>query len=173
MLPSGCGQSIPHKLVCGGFIPDAEVALPGPEKAGENAVMRRTLCLIVALASATLACDDNPVAPSDVVAHEWQLVSIEREGSSPVVVPDPSRYTLRLEQGGRVMVRSDCNSCGGTYSMSGLSLEIASLACTRAFCGEASLDSTYVQALEGTKTLSADAAELTIGGNGRVLRFRR
>jgi heat shock protein HslJ len=135
--------------------------------------MLRTLWLIAAVASATLACDDNPVGPSDVIAHEWQLVSIEREGSSPIAVPDPSRYTLRLEEGGRVAVRSDCNSCGGTYSMSGLSLEIASLACTRAFCGEASLDSTYVQALEGRKAVSADASELTISGNGRVLRFRR
>ncbi len=135
--------------------------------------MVRANWVIIAVAAATLGCDDNVVGPSDVVAHVWQLVALEQEGSSPVVVPDPSRYTLRLEQDGRVAVRSDCNSCGGSYAIAGTSLTIAPLACTRVFCGEASLDSAFTRALEGTTTVAAGASEMTISGNGRVLRFRR
>jgi heat shock protein HslJ len=129
--------------------------------------------LIITAAALTAGCEENLVGPSDVVGQLWQLVSIEREGTAPVTVPDPSRYTLLLEQDGRVSVRSDCNSCGGSYSMRSLSVDIAPLACTRVFCGEASLDSVYTQALQGTKTVSPGGAEMTISGNGTVLRFRR
>jgi heat shock protein HslJ len=135
-------------------------------------MIRFTWLAIVATAI-TMACTDNSIGPSDAVGGAWQLVSIQRNGSNPITVADPSRYTLQLDADGRVRVKSDCNSCGGSYTLSGSALQFSPLACTRAFCGEASLDSIYSQALDGTKTVSVNDSTLTLTGNGATLQFKR
>jgi heat shock protein HslJ len=133
----------------------------------------RLAMLAVFAAAITSGCDDgNPVAPSDVVAQTWELVSLQRDGSD-VVVPDPAKYTLRLEEDGRVGVKSDCNSCGGSYSLSGSDLEFSAIACTKVACQTPTLDPDYALALEGPKTVSLSDSELIIRGNGVTLRFRR
>jgi heat shock protein HslJ len=103
----------------------------------------------------------------------WALVSLQREGSDPIVVQDPSRYTLRLEEDGRVAVKSDCNSCGGSYSISGSAVEFNTIACTKVACPGGSLDPDYALALEGPKTVSLDGSQMTVRGNRVTLRFRR
>jgi heat shock protein HslJ len=134
--------------------------------------MRRTMFVIVTALAASVACENNPTSPSDVVAHNWQLVSFETEGSGLVMVQDPSRYTLRLEEDGRASVKSDCNSCGGTYTLTGTTLELGGIACTKVACGDDSLDPTYARALEGPKTVSVDDSQLTVRGAGITLHFR-
>ena len=135
--------------------------------------MVRLTWLTVIVAAAAMACADNSIGPSDVIGNTWRLVSIQRDGSNPITVPDPSRYTLQLDDNGRVGAKSDCNSCGGSYTLSGSTLQFSPLACTKAFCGNASLDSVYSQALDGTKTVSVSDSNLTLTGGGVTLRFTR
>jgi heat shock protein HslJ len=122
--------------------------------------------------AASVGCEDNPAAPSDVIARDWQLVSFQMEGSEEVIVQDPSRYTLRLGEDDRAAVKSDCNSCGGSYALSGTTLEVGPLVCTKVACGSDSLDPTYARALEGPKSVSVDDSQLTVRGAGVTLRFR-
>lgn len=103
----------------------------------------RTMLLGFAVGVIAVGCAGNPVEPSDVSGREWRLMSIQRFGNNPVVVENPSRYTLRLDEDGRAAVRSDCNTCGSSYTLNGSSLKRDPLACTRVFCGDASLDSQY------------------------------
>ena len=133
--------------------------------------MRTVLMMI--LAGATIACGGSVNAPSDAVGKTWRLVSIQEGDAPPTSVQNSSRYTLRLEDGGRVSVMSDCNSCGGTYTLDGSALELQGLACTRVGCGDGSLDPAYARALEGTKTATIDDEDLVISGNGVTLRFGR
>jgi heat shock protein HslJ len=126
--------------------------------------------LLVAMTMSTLACD-NPLEPSDILDQTWHLVSIERAGLPPLVVDDPSRYTLRLESE-RALVQSDCNSCNGTQALDESMLQVGPLACTRAFCGEDSLDPLFPQALDGTHRVSVSGSELRLQSGGRILRFR-
>ena len=135
--------------------------------------MVRLTWLAIIVSSAATACTDNSVGPSGVIGGTWQLVSIQRNGSDPISVANPSRYTLRLDEDGRVRVMSDCNSCGGSYTLSGSTLAFTPLACTRAFCGEASLDSIYSRALDGTSTVSVNDSTLSITGGGVTLQFKR
>lgn len=129
--------------------------------------------LLVALAlSAAIACDETPTSPSDLVNLNWQLVSIARSGSAVIAVPDPARYTIQFTDGGRVAIRSDCNTCGGPYTLSAAALSLGPLACTRAFCGSTSLDSTFTDALAGARSLARTGSELVIRGNDVELRFR-
>jgi heat shock protein HslJ len=111
--------------------------------------------------------------PSDTIGVQWRLMSLQEEGADPIVVEDPSRYTLRLEDNGQVAVKSDCNSCGGTYTLDGSSLELSPMTCTLIACPTGSLDPAFSRALEGTKTVTVDDDEMTITGSGVTLRFGR
>ena len=135
--------------------------------------MNRAL-VILASAIALASCDSNePLAPSDVVGDTWRLVWLQETGSSIVVVDDPSRYTLQFGSDGRLAVRSDCNSCGGPYTLTGASLEVGPLACTRAFCGDASLDSRYTGALDRARSVARTDNEMTIQAGNTILRLRK
>jgi heat shock protein HslJ len=119
-----------------------------------------------------VGCDDNPVGPTPIRDVTWKLETIERAGSPTVTVPDPEQYTLRLEADGRLSARADCNTCNGRYVLTGASLSISPMACTRAFCGLSSLDGSYVAALESARVASVSGSKLVIQGSGVVLRFR-
>jgi heat shock protein HslJ len=135
--------------------------------------MLRVMGLAVATAAVAMGCGGGLTEPSDAVGRTWRLVTVEKQGSDPVSVSDPSKYTLRLEDNGNVGVMSDCNSCGGTYSLNGSTLELSVLTCTLVACGETSLDSVYRATLEGNKTVAVADSELTIVGGDTTLRFRR
>jgi heat shock protein HslJ len=133
--------------------------------------MKRTMSVVIAALAVSAGCEDNPTAPSNVIARNWQLVSFQTEGSGLVTVQDPSRYTLRLEEDGRASVKSDCNSCAGRYTLAGSTLELGPVACTKVACGDDSLDQTYARALEGRKTVEIDDSQLTVRGAGVTLHF--
>ena len=130
------------------------------------------VALVAALAAA--GCKTDPVSPSDLMGATWQLTSFQDGTSSAVAVADPTRYTLGFGSDGRATVKSDCNSCGGAYSLDGAAFRMGPLACTRAFCGTASLDPAYPAALDKARAVTMDVAnELTIHGDGVTLRFRK
>lgn len=136
---------------------------------------RRRFTAVVVCAAALLlaaACEESPTRPSDIQGQTWRLVSIQRGGAAPIAVAEPSRYTLRFADAGRINVRSDCNTCGGGYSMTGTSVSIGALACTRVFCGPVSLDGEYTGALGSARSLARSGDELTIQCDGVVLRFQ-
>ena len=129
---------------------------------------------MVVAAALLASCDEAPLAPSAATAVTWKLESIERDGLPGVSVPDPDRYTLQLEPSGRLSLRADCNTCAGSYTLSGSSVTIGNaLACTRAFCGTASLDTVFLAALSGPQTATVSTTNLVLRGNGATLRFRR
>jgi heat shock protein HslJ len=127
--------------------------------------------LIAGLTSA--ACDSNPVAPSDIVGGTWMLTSLQETGFGPVNVSDPTRYTLEFKEDGTVGVKSDCNSCGGPYSLSDSDITIGPVTCTRVFCGDDSLDAAYTRALDEAESIDVDGSVMTIIGDGVRMRFRK
>jgi len=135
--------------------------------------MLRLACPVVLAALLLAGCDDDPSSPSTVIGRSWQLTTIESAGAPPVAVPDPAQYTVRLEADHRLAVKSDCNSCGGTYALTGSTLELSGVACTRVFCGDGSLDARFSSALQGRKTVSISGSEMTIADAGLTLRFRQ
>lgn len=136
--------------------------------------MARTplLVLVFALCAAVIGCDDGPTSPTDVIGDTWELISLRETGADAVNVPDPSRYRVTFEDNGRLGVISDCNTCGGTYVLSGSTLTVTPLNCTRVFCGEGSLDVRFAGMLERAQTLIIDDDELTVLSSAGTLRFR-
>jgi heat shock protein HslJ len=127
----------------------------------------------IAAAVTAAACSSQPLAPTDIVGTTWQLNTIHQNGSDLISVVEPARYTLQLQEDGRVAVKSDCNSCGGSYTLSGSSLTLSQVACTKVFCGDRSFDQSYSRALEGAITVSVNGSEMTTNGNGVTLVFTR
>jgi heat shock protein HslJ len=126
-----------------------------------------TVCVTLFLS----ACDGGPTSPADVIGDTWNLVSLQETGSAPVVVTDSSRYRVTFGNDGRLSVSSDCNSCQGTYTLTGSTLTVGPLACTRAFCGEASLDTKFTNILQQAQTISVEDDELTIQSAAGILTF--
>jgi len=129
---------------------------------------------VIALALASLAgCgDEDVVDPSAVTGVEWRLESLQRADFS-VVRPEPGLYTLQLDADGSLHARSDCNTCNGGYTLSGSSFTVSALSCTRVFCGETSLDTEYVRALQAAQSLDEDDDRLTVLAGGQTLRYVR
>ncbi len=105
--------------------------------------------------------DDALTGPSAVTGGVWKLQSLE---TSVLFVPvgRPENYTVEFRESGALAVKADCNSCSGTYTISGESLTIGALACTRAFCGEASLDTAFLAVLTNAASFGVTGPELRI-----------
>lgn len=110
--------------------------------------------------------------PSAVKGGIWKAQSLElRVGL--VAIARPENYTVEFRDAGKLAVKADCNSCGGTYSLSGDSLQIGPMACTRAFCGPTSNDTAFLDILTNARTHAVRGLELTIDSPGGVARFLR
>lgn len=103
----------------------------------------------------------------------WKLQSLEAPALGQVVIPGPADYAIEFKDGGEMPVKADCNSCSGTYSISGDSLTVGAMACTRAFCGSASFDTTFLAILTSATTFGVRNSELTINSPNGVLRLRQ
>ena len=135
--------------------------------------IRRACAVGVMMAAvAAMGCGDSPTSPSELTGRTWRLVSIEPASGSSTVVTDPSRYSIEFISETRLAVRADCNTCSGNYTLSGTTFSIGALACTRAFCGESSLDTVFTQGLNDANTLTLEDQLLEIGSAARTLKFR-
>ena len=140
-------------------------------------LVRRTLAVSMAavgLLGAALGCNESPTSPSDLMGETWRLVEIERSGLPSIPAPTGREFTIEFLEASRIAVRADCNSCSGTYQLSDEArVTIQPLACTRAFCGNDSLDTLFLQALSEARGLRRNDDELTIRSNDTALRFTR
>lgn len=133
-------------------------------------IARILLCLVpLALAS----CDDDDVTGPSDIQGEWRLQSLQRPDFSIAPISDPARFTARFDEDGRIGLRADCNSCGGTFRIDGESLSVTPVACTRVFCPSAPLDTLFVSILEGASSVDIEAEHLRVSSPRGSLTFVR
>jgi heat shock protein HslJ len=136
--------------------------------------MSKTSVILAALAVMTsVACDRSPAVEETPIGVEWRLEAITAASPRLTVPAADARYTLRLDADGRIAVRSDCNSCGGGYTLAPGTLEVTPLACTRAYCGDTSLDPRYPQYLSGARSWETIDGRLIITADEATLTFTR
>ena len=137
----------------------------------------RLLVSLSFVASFALGCaGSTPTLTSlDLTAlpGTWNLVSIQPAGEVEQVKPSGASYTVTLGDG-RLSMRVDCNSCGGTYTLDGQTLVAGpSLACTRAACATMAFENTYMKLLGGESTVSLSDGALVLTSPRGVLRFKQ
>jgi heat shock protein HslJ len=96
-----------------------------------------------------LASNSSQNVPGqDLQGVTWEWISMQKTDLvSPLVVPSPQNYTIRFNADGSVNIQADCNQVLGSYTTDGSSLTITTGPTSLAYCGEASLDQVYLQAL--------------------------
>jgi heat shock protein HslJ len=84
------------------------------------------LAIGVILALASMGMQQPPVQlpPVEFPGGAWQWQSTQHADGSSIVAADPSRYTITFQADGRVMIRADCNTVLGSYTVSGAELHI-------------------------------------------------
>jgi heat shock protein HslJ len=130
------------------------------------------LCLA---ALTVVSCDDSLTAPSVanvVMGSSWTVDTIARTGTGAVAPPAPERFTLLFGTEGRVSVQADCNRCTGGYTVADGSVTIGALACTRAFCPSAPIDTDYVTILIGESAVQRKHGGLVLRSARGEVRFK-
>jgi heat shock protein HslJ len=100
----------------------------------ENRRVFKGLLALTASALALASCSSGVTDPSQVEGGAWKLRSMLITGGSLFVPTEPTRYTVEFKSDGQVDVVADCNVCGGSYAVTGGTLDAGPLACTLAAC---------------------------------------
>ena len=103
----------------------------------------------------------------------WRLQSIETSAGGLLGISRPENYTIEFRSASDLAVKADCNVCAGGYSISGPSLQVGALACTRAFCGTTSNDVSFLEVLTSARSFGVRGVELSIEGAKGTLRLSR
>jgi heat shock protein HslJ len=124
-------------------------------------VVRKILVLLLV---AFAACSSTPASPSSTaLTGTWRIVSIQPELQGVQAAPAGAVYELTFDAAARVSARVDCNTCGGSFMLSGSSLVIGSgLACTRAACSTAAFESAALGILGGSHEITATSSTLML-----------
>jgi heat shock protein HslJ len=148
-----------------------------------NAGRFAALLFITSLAIGCAQSTSAPSAPSaiggsttltaDQLNGTWTLVSIQPAGQPEQTTPASASYTLTFADR-RLSTRADCNSCSGTFALSGQTLTAGpALACTRAACPTMEFESKYTSLLSGDSTVALSNQVLVLSSGRGILRFTR
>jgi heat shock protein HslJ len=130
--------------------------------------------LVIGAAVAFASCRESITAlPAVAGGPVWELRSLQVAGNARVDLSEPRAFNVEFAVDGRVSARADCNTCSGSYTVTGRYLVIGPLGCTRVACQTAPLDTQYVQILAGGSTLEAELDKLTLRSERGTLRFER
>ncbi len=125
--------------------------------------------MILLLGLLALTACNQATSPSELEKPQgfWALQAL-----GGTQIPNPQNFTVRFGSDGQLSARVDCNNCTGSYEVSGNLLSISELlACTRAYCGEDSLDREYINALTSASRYVRRDSRLEIQYAGGTMTF--
>jgi heat shock protein HslJ len=99
--------------------------------------------------------------PAGLVGPTWEWQETVEADGTRIVARTPARYTLQFTREGRALLRADCNSGSGPYTLGASSLEFGAIALTRAFCPD-SQDTEFLRGLVGVSGWERDGEELVL-----------
>jgi heat shock protein HslJ len=138
---------------------------------------RTIACALILLVCLGLVAGCAPAAtpaPANSIQNiVWQWMSVTNQTTrQTTTVPNPESYTIIFRADGTLSGKADCNTFDGTYSQqNGFSIRLG--ATTMMYCGDASLDTQYLQLLGSVAAGGPDGAGglalETAGGEQRML----
>jgi heat shock protein HslJ len=110
---------------------------------------------------------------AEQLTGSWRLTSIQPAGQAEQATPAGASYAITFDTG-RLSTRADCNTCSGTFVLSGQTLTAGpALACTRAACPTMAFENVYTRILSGDSTIALSGGTLTLSSERGTLRFAR
>jgi heat shock protein HslJ len=106
-----------------------------------------------------------PLTADQIQGVLWQWRDlVELDSGGETVVPDPKDYSVVFQDEGLMTIQADCNTVSASYLIDSGQLRIILGPSTMAFCGEESLDVTFLNHL-------SKATSGTVDENGRMKLF--
>lgn len=105
------------------------------------------------------------------VTWEW-TGTIEEDAKTPLVVPDPKKYTIRFMEDGTYYIVADCNTGSGTYILQDNSINLNPGPVTLMECGEDSIGNKYLAYLGNVDSVVLEGEQLKLylkGNDDRML----
>ena len=114
------------------------------------------------------------VSSPSLTDTDWRLVEIQSMDDRVFVPTDPDVYTLGFGDGGRLMVRADCNRAQGTWTSTPPSgLMFGQLAGTMAVCPPGSLHDRFMSDLNYVRSYVFEEGHLFLAtmADSAILEF--
>lgn len=146
----------------------------------------RSVLAFIVVAVFTVGCSDSPSTPTSPsagsgslaltagqLAGTWTLTSMQVAGQAVQAAPAGATYNLSFADN-RLSTRVDCNTCVGTFALSGNTLTAGpALACTRAACPTMAFETAYTSILSGDSTVALSGNTLVLSSTRGALYFSR
>jgi heat shock protein HslJ len=110
--------------------------------------MKKIMILTLVFVTLLFLAACGTASSSDTITGiVWQWTSLtDRVTGEETTIPNPENYTITFNEDGTLEGKADCNTFSGTYSQeNGFSITIGAV--TRAYCGDTSMDTQYLQLL--------------------------
>ena len=108
---------------------------------------------------------ENQASDAALKNTVWRWQSSE-SATGKTTVNKPENYQLEFMANGKIGVKADCNTGGGSYTTEDNNISFVRIFTTKMFCGEKSLDSRFIQGLESARSFRVEGNNLLIGGEG-------
>jgi len=108
---------------------------------------------------------ENQASDATLKNTVWRLQSLETP-TGMTKVDKPENYQIEFAVDGKIGVKADCNVGGGSYTAEGGSISVMRIFTTKAFCGEKSLDTPFLQGLEKARRFRIEGNKLMLEGDG-------
>jgi heat shock protein HslJ len=108
---------------------------------------------------------ENQASDAALKNTVWRWQSSE-SATGKTTVNKPENYQLEFMANGKIGVKADCNTGGGSYTTEDNNISFVRIFTTKMFCGEKSLDSRFMQGLESARSFRVEGNNLLIGGEG-------
>ena len=130
---------------------------------------------VVLLAVAASACATSPTEPDPIAFEDvtWKLESLAYADGTSATIADPDAFTVLFASDERLHAQADCNVCNGSFASEDASIAVRLLACTKAYCSSAPLDTDYTSALQAATTIAARDGKLLLSSPDATLTFGR
>ncbi|MEN8241317.1 MAG: META domain-containing protein [Chloroflexota bacterium] len=113
------------------------------------------------------------IAEIDITGTSWQWLRFESSSADEnILVGDPSRYTLLLNEDGSYNATVDCNQARGSYTRESNLIAFEPGPITRAMCPPDSLDSAYLAFLFSAADFTVESEHLVLNladGGGKLI----
>lgn len=102
----------------------------------------------------------------------WRLERLAKVGQAPVEPSASDRFSAEFTSD-RVLLVADCNRCSGSYTAGAGTLSVGPMACTRAACQSAPLDTDFAMLVSGAEHWLIAGGQLALQADNGVLLLRR
>lgn len=127
---------------------------------------------ILAPAATSHAASPQQTAPA-LAGTSWKWTEFRGGDGKVLTVEAPENYTVAFGPDGKVAVKADCNTGGGSYAQDGNSLKFGPIALTMMACPPGGLGGEFLKYLDNVRTfvMDGDALVMNLFADAGDMRF--